>query len=90
MRPRSRRSRDRLDGLPLAIELAAARVKLLPPEAILARLEHSLGLLVSDRRDVPDRQRTLRATIAWSYDLLSEGGAAAARCMFGVPRGHQS
>ena len=64
---------DRLGGLPLAIELAAAKVKLLPPEAILARLEHSLGLLVSDRRDVPDRQRTLRATIAWSYELLSEG-----------------
>jgi predicted ATPase/DNA-binding CsgD family transcriptional regulator len=63
---------DRLGGLPLAIELAATRVKLLPPEAILARLEHSLGLLVSDRRDVPDRQRTLRATVAWSYELLSE------------------
>jgi non-specific serine/threonine protein kinase len=63
---------DRLGGLPLAIELAAARVKLLPLEAILARLEHSLGLLVSDRRDVPDRQRTLRATVAWSYELLSE------------------
>ncbi len=63
----------RLDGLPLAIELAAARVKLLPPEAILARLEDSLGLLVSGGTDVPDRQRNLRATIAWSYDLLSEG-----------------
>jgi predicted ATPase/DNA-binding CsgD family transcriptional regulator len=62
----------RLDGLPLAIELAAARVKLLPPEAILARLADSLGLLVSRSRDVPDRQRTLRATIAWSHDLLSE------------------
>jgi predicted ATPase len=63
----------RLDGLPLAIELAAARVKLLPPEAILSRLEHSLGLLTGGGRDVPDRQQTLRATIAWSYALLSEG-----------------
>jgi predicted ATPase len=63
---------ERLDGLPLAIELAAVRVKLLPPAAILARLEHSLGLLVGGRRDVPDRQRTLRAAIAWSHDLLSE------------------
>jgi predicted ATPase/DNA-binding CsgD family transcriptional regulator len=62
----------RLDGLPLAIELAAARVKLLPPEAILTRLADSLGLLVSGSRDVPARQRTLRATIAWSHDLLSE------------------
>ena len=63
---------DRLGGVPLAIELAAARVKLLPPDAILARLDRSLGFLVSDRRDVPARQRTLRATVAWSYDLLSE------------------
>jgi predicted ATPase/DNA-binding NarL/FixJ family response regulator len=63
---------ERLDGLPLAIELAAARVKLLPPDAILARLEDSLGLLVSGDRDAPHRQRTLRATIAWSHDLLSE------------------
>jgi predicted ATPase/DNA-binding CsgD family transcriptional regulator len=62
----------RLDGLPLAIELAAARVKLLPPEAVLTRLADSLGLLVGGSRDVPDRQRTLRATIAWSHDLLSE------------------
>ena len=63
---------QRLDGLPLAIELAAARAKLLPPDAILTRLADSLGLLVSGSRDAPDRQRTLRATIAWSHDLLSE------------------
>jgi predicted ATPase/DNA-binding NarL/FixJ family response regulator len=63
---------QRLDGLPLAIELAAARVKLLPAEALLARLEDSLNLLVSEVQDTPDRQRTLRATIAWSHDLLSE------------------
>lgn len=63
---------ERLDRLPLAIELAAARVKVLPPEAILERLDDSLALLVSDSRDVPDRQRTLRATIAWSHELLGE------------------
>ena len=63
----------RLDGLPLAIELAAARVKLLSPQAMLPRLKQGLDLLASASPDRTDRQRTLRGAIAWSYDLLDEG-----------------
>jgi predicted ATPase len=63
---------QRLDGLPLAIELAAARIKLLPPQAMLKRLERRLPLLTGGARDLPERQQTLRNTIGWSYQLLDD------------------
>jgi predicted ATPase/serine/threonine protein kinase len=63
----------RLDGIPLAIELAAARVKLLPPQTLAGRLEHRLELLTGGAADLPARQQTLRGAIDWSYALLEEG-----------------
>jgi predicted ATPase/class 3 adenylate cyclase len=63
----------RLDGLPLAIELAAARIKILPPRAMLTKLGSPLKLLTGGARNLPQRQRTLRSTIEWSYEMLDDG-----------------
>ncbi len=63
---------ERVDGLPLAVELAAARIKVLRPQQILDRLGQSLDLLTGGTRDAPERQQALRATIEWSYELLDD------------------
>jgi non-specific serine/threonine protein kinase len=77
----------RLDGLPLAIELAAARARLLSPAEILERAASPLAFLTSGRRDAPERQRTLRATIDWSYALLDERERSAFRGLAVFARG---
>ncbi len=82
----------RLDGLPLAIELAVARLKLLPPDALLARLAGSAGptslqVLIGGAHDLPERQQTLRSAIGWSYELLSVADQRLFRCLCGFVGG---
>ena len=76
----------RLDGLPLAIELAAARTRVLAPMALLNRLEHVLDTLGTGPVDLPERQRTLRATVEWSFGLLDEVERELGRGTVGVRR----
>ena len=71
----------KLDGLPLAIELAAARIRLLDPHDLANRLDNSLALLTGGARDLPARQQTLRATVDWSYQLLSEADRKTLRAL---------
>ena len=71
----------RLDGLPLAIELAAARIRIFTPQSMLSRLEDRLGLLAGGARDLPERQQTLRGAIAWSHDMLDDPDKALFACL---------